>query len=144
MKAPGLLFSFLLLAVACSKNPASLTEKAASAISQLSNPIPAPPGQATFVAQFTPDGKRIVVAGKDGTTQIWDARPGQPLITTNGPTIQIWDVNTGKPVPPRYQPNRPDNMPMIGPDNFQKLQDQIDALEKRVQELEKTVKKSGR
>jgi hypothetical protein len=28
-------------------------------------------------------------------------------------------------------------MPVVGPDNFQRLQDQVDALEKRVRELEK-------
>jgi hypothetical protein len=35
-------------------------------------------------------------------------------------------------------------MPMLGPDNLQRLQDQIDALERRVQELEKNAKNSGR
>jgi hypothetical protein len=28
-------------------------------------------------------------------------------------------------------------MPVVGPDNLQRLQDQIDALEKRLRELEK-------
>jgi hypothetical protein len=35
-------------------------------------------------------------------------------------------------------------MPMIGTDNFKVLQDQIDALEKCVQELEKKATASGR
>jgi len=38
--------------------------------------------------------------------------------------------------PPRYDPKRIDNMPVVGPDNFQILQDQIDALERRIERLE--------
>jgi hypothetical protein len=144
MKALNLLLLLTALTGGCSKNPASLQEKAASAFSQLSNPGQSKGGQPVVAAQFAPDGQRIIVTSKDGTTRIWDAKSGQPLSSTNAPSVQVWDTTTGQPIPPRYQPDRPDNMPMIGPDNFQRLQDQIDALEKRVQELEKKAKQPGR
>jgi len=144
MKALSLLLSLALVAVGCSKKLSSLPEQAASAVSQLANPSHSQSGQAIVTAQFSPDGKRIVVASKDGTARIWDAKTGQPLPLTNGATMQVWDLTTGRPVPSRYQPDTPDNMPVLGPDNFQRLQDQIDALEKRIQELEKNLKKSGR
>jgi len=37
---------------------------------------------------------------------------------------------------PRYDRNRIDNTPVVGPDNFKILQNQIDALEQRTQQLE--------
>jgi WD40 repeat protein len=94
-----------------------------------------------WTAQFTPDGRQIAVQSKDGTTRIWDGLTGQALPLANGAAVQVWDATTGQSVPPRYEPNNPDNMPMVGPDNFQRLQDQIDALEKRVRELEEKAKK---
>ena len=69
-------------------------------------------------------------------TRLWDETTGQG-------GVQLWDLSSRRAVPPPYQPDRPDNMPMIGRDNFQRVQDQIDALERRVQELEKRTKKSG-
>jgi WD40 repeat protein len=86
------------------------------------------------VAQFSPDGKRIVTTSKDGGVRIWDARTGQALSSTNG--MVVWDLPKGQPVPPRYEAGTPDNMPIVGVDNFKVLQDQIDGLEKRVRELE--------
>jgi WD40 repeat protein len=142
MKARVLLLSLCLIAVGCNKNLTSLPDKAASALAQLAEPSPAAEtSKRVENAQFSPDGERIVVRSQDGTARIWDAQTSQLLSSTNGPKVQVWDATTGRAVPPRYQPNRPDNMPMIGPDNFQRLQDQIDALERRVQELEKKAKK---
>ena len=68
--------------------------------------------------EFTPDGKRIITAPKDGVAQVWDAATGRLLL-------------------PKYEPGTPDHMPVVGPDNFLRLQKQIDALEKRISELEK-------
>jgi hypothetical protein len=84
-------------------------------------------------AQFSPDGKRIIAASKDGTARIWDAQTGKPL--TNG-TIQVWHYPASNQSTPRYRGGTPDNMPIVGGDNFKVLQDQIDALEKRVKQLE--------
>jgi WD40 repeat protein len=115
-------------------------------ISPLSDPSQPLASQQTLTAQFAPDGKRILLSSKDkdGTIRIWDAQTGQALPLTNGAKVQLSDFDAGRLVPPRYQPERTDNMPMLGPDNFQRLQDQIDALERRVQDLEKSAKKSGR
>ena len=85
-----------------------------------------------------------MVTSKDGTVRLWDAQTGQSLPLTNSGTMQVWDISRGHPVPPRYEPDRPDNMPILGPDNFQRSQDQIDALEKRVQQLEKKANIPGR
>jgi WD domain, G-beta repeat len=101
-------------------------------------------GTEVRVAEFSPDGKRVLVTSQDGTVRIWDAQTGQALAPGTNGTIQVWDVASGKPVLPRYHADTPDKMPMIGRDNFKTLQDQIDALEKRVQELEKKAATSGR
>ena len=95
-------------------------------------------------AQFSPDGKRILVTSQDGKVRIWDVQTGQTLTPGTNGTIQVWDVASGKPLLPHYHADTPDKMPMIGTDNFKVLQDQIDALEKRVQELEKKATASGR
>ncbi len=95
------------------------------------------------VAEFMPDGKRIIVTSNDGKVRIWDARTGQALSTATNGTIQVWDLAKGEPMLPRYKPDTTDRMPMLGTDNFKVLQDQIDALEKRVRELEKKLSTSG-
>ncbi len=112
---------------------------------QTSPPTTQPPAAEKQVkaAVFAPDGKRIIVTSNDGKVRIWDARTGQALPTGTNGTIQIWDLASGKPVSPRYSPDAPDKMPMVGTDNFKVLQDQIDALEKRVRELEKKLGTSG-
>jgi WD40 repeat protein len=75
---------------------------------------------AVLAAAFSPDGGRIVTTAADGSVRIWDMQTGRALSTE----------------PPRYHSGTPDNMPVVGGDNFKVLQDQIDALEKRVRELE--------
>jgi len=74
--------------------------------------------------------------------RIWDARTGQALTSTNG--MVVWDLSKGQPVLPRYEASTPDNMPIVGGDSFKVLQDQIDALEKRVRELERKTGQPGR
>ena len=74
--------------------------------------------------------------------RIWDARTGQALSSTNG--MVVWDLAKGQPVSPRYEPGTPDNMPIVGGDNFKVLQDQIDGLEKRVRELETKIGQTRR
>src|SRR5262245_61398360 len=80
------------------------------------NPPSSAQAQRVAVAQFSPDGKRIVTTSKDGTTRIWDARTGQALSSTNG--MVVWDLSKGQPVPTRYEAGTPDNMPIVGGDNF--------------------------
>lgn len=69
--------------------------------------------------EFSPDGRRLITKTAESTVRIWDAQTGQQM-----------------PLP-RYEKQNPDNMPVVGPDHFQQLQDQIDALEERLQQLEK-------
>jgi WD40 repeat protein len=79
-------------------------------------------------AQFSPDGHRILTTSTDGKVRIWDVRTGQALSTELS----------------RYQSGTPDNMPIVGGDNFKVLQDQIDALEKRIRDLETKASPSSR
>lgn len=77
------------------------------------------------------NGEQIVTSSSDGSLRVWDARSGQLLSTIPG---------TNPAAPRRYQKDNPDNMPNVGPDNFQILQDQIDGLQKRVEALERRLK----
>ena len=90
--------------------------------------------QEVVAAQFSPDGRRILTTSKDRKLRIWDARRGVLVSSTDG--TQTWDVSKDKPMPSRYEEGTLDNMPIVGGDNFKVLQNQIDALEKRVRELE--------
>jgi WD40 repeat protein len=124
MKRMYLLVLPALLVCSCKKNPAFVTQNQRLAVVQFTPdprriPQSSTDGQVR-IAQFSPDGKRIVTRSTDGNVRIWDVRTGQALSTE----------------PPRYQSGTPDNMPIVGGDNFKVLQDQIDALEKRVRELE--------
>jgi WD40 repeat protein len=71
-------------------------------------------------AQFSPDGKKIVTASRDGTAVVWDAKSGKALtpalkhdqivwfaqfspdsarvLTVSDQTARIWNVSDGKPV----------------------------------------------
>jgi WD40 repeat protein/serine/threonine protein kinase len=79
-------------------------------------------------AQFSPDGRRVVTASRDGTARVWDVATGAPLtppmehsslvwkasfssdgryvLTQSGGTgggneeAQVWDAATGRPVSP--------------------------------------------
>jgi WD40 repeat protein len=70
------------------------------------------------LAQFSPDGRRVVTASSDRTARVWDAATGKPVgelltqvrsawfspdgqrvLTTSWNWIaRVWDVATGKPV----------------------------------------------
>ncbi len=138
MKRIYLPLVLLLVACGCGRDGASIGgQKIAAGLAPSLNPKIA-------VAQFTPDGKRVVVTSKDGTAQIWDAQTGKPLPQVTNGAVQVWDLSNGQPALPRYDGGTPDHMPVLGGDNFKVLQDQIDGLEKRVQALEKKISASGR
>src|SRR6516164_3180417 len=96
--------------------------------------LPAEPGEVAaptqhfaliFSAQFSPDGKRIVTASKDGTARLWDAASGNPIgepmqsneavcaaeFSPNGKSVvtasvwdaRVWDAATGKPTSERMK-----------------------------------------
>jgi WD40 repeat protein len=132
MKSLSLLLTVAAVACGCNGSRDALPVAAGPSTSQQSAPAREPAGKETLVAQFAPDGKRIAVTSKDGVVRLWDLQTGKSLPPPKDGT----DAGTGQRVPPRYEPERPDHMPVLGPDNFQRLQDQIDALEKRVRELE--------
>lgn len=71
--------------------------------------------------RFSPDGKRLVIAGRDGIGRIWDARTGQPIgqplthadainaavfkhdgsvvaTASNDNTVRLWNATNGLPV----------------------------------------------
>jgi WD40 repeat protein len=41
---------------------------------------------------FSPDGKRLASASKDGTVKVWDAATGQEILTLKGHTDQVLSV----------------------------------------------------
>src|SRR5262249_12333487 len=74
-------------------------------------------------AAFSPDGRRVVTAGRDGPAQVWEAASGaavgpplshanevtyaafspdgrQVVTASADRTARVWDVGTGKPVAP--------------------------------------------
>ena len=77
---------------------------------------------------FSPDGKVLATSDSNGTLRLWDVQSGKLL---TGDVARVWSA----PVK-RYDPGRLDNMPIYGPDNLKILQDQIDALERRIERLE--------
>lgn len=80
------------------------------------------PGSLVSVS-FSPDGRRVVTASKDGTARLWDGSSGEPIgdpmrhdaevlsaqfsddgrriVTASvDRTARVWDANTGQPVSP--------------------------------------------
>jgi len=139
MKALNLTFVATLLACGCNQDHTSPERATVSSVVTQS-----PDATRPATAQFSPDGKRIVTATQDGTARIWDAQTGQALPPSSRVITQVWDVARGQPAPKRYHAETIDNMPVVGGDNFKVLQDQIDALQKRVEDLEKKASPSGR
>jgi WD40 repeat protein len=78
-----------------------------------------------YSARFSPDGKRIVTASKDGTARVWDAATGDPVgepmqsneavcaaeFSLDGKSVatactwdaRVWDAATGKAVSDRMK-----------------------------------------
>jgi WD40 repeat protein/serine/threonine protein kinase len=78
-------------------------------------------GGDVFSGRFSPDGKRIVTASRDGTARVWDAQSGQPLTepmkhggqvnsaqfspdgtrvvtASDDGTARVWDAQGGQPL----------------------------------------------
>jgi WD40 repeat protein/Flp pilus assembly protein TadD len=93
----------------------------------------------TDLAQFSPDGQRIVTAHRNGNTaRIWDAASGRPLtpplrvaegiadvffqgqrccaVTANGKAARVWDVVSGEPMTPPLEHDARVKMALFSPD----------------------------
>jgi WD40 repeat protein/serine/threonine protein kinase/tetratricopeptide (TPR) repeat protein len=95
----------------------------------------------TELAQFSPDGQRVVTAHRRGkTARIWDAASGVPLTaplrleeavadvafqgqrcyaaTINGKAARVWDVVSGKPLTPPLKHDAQVKMASFSPDGW--------------------------
>jgi WD40 repeat protein len=93
----------------------------------------------TDLAQFSPDGRRVVTAHRNGkTARIWDAASGQPLtpprrleegvadvafrgqrccaVTANGKAARVWDLVSGEPMTPPLEHDAQVKMASFSPD----------------------------
>jgi WD40 repeat protein len=91
------------------------------------------------LAEFSPDGRRVVTAHRNGkTARIWDTASGQPLtpprrleeavadvafrgqrcyaVTANGKAARVWDVESGEPIGPTLKHQSRVKMASFSPD----------------------------
>jgi WD domain, G-beta repeat len=88
-KAPLLLFAGLIAVIAAWEGPAvsgvenSARDAADAMLTQAALPAlvgtPMQHDSYIFSAQFSPDGRSVVTASKDGTARLWDAATGVPI-----------------------------------------------------------------
>ena len=126
-------YLILLLCLGCEDRSASTpaptpTNNVARVDSRLASTLHAIQESNVTAVAFAPDGRLWATTNMHGTVRIWDVQSGKPLTSE---VAQAWSAPL-----PRYDPKRIDNMPQVGPDNFKILQDQIDALEQRIEQLE--------
>jgi WD40 repeat protein len=52
-------------------------------------------GKEDLTAYFSPDGRRLATASKDGTVKVWDAQTGGELLTVKAPRLWPFDLYEG-------------------------------------------------